>query len=106
MTREEEREMWLREDLRHRTDEEIYNIFGSRLETIVNQQKERLQLKLKTIWRNRKWYTFRDTGEQIEPDTMLMYFEPKKTNKYSLSKLEEILEIIEHETIYSNPKCK
>lgn len=104
MTREEALEKEVIDDMLHWSAEKIYNTFGPWLETVVNQQKDRLQLKLKTIWRNRKWYAFRDTGEQFENDTMLVYFDPKKSNKYSLSELETILEKIEDETLYSNPR--
>jgi len=104
MSREELLQREFIDDMLQWSAEKIYNTFGPWLETVVNQQKERLQLKLKTIWRNRKWYAFRDTGDQFENDTMLLYFEPKKVKKYSLSELETILEKLEYETLYSNPK--
>lgn len=104
MTREEQLQKEFVEDMLQWSADKIYNTFGPWLETVVNQQKDKLQLKLKTIWRNRKWYAFNDTGEQFDNETMLVYFDPKKTKKYSLSELETILEKIEDETIYSNPK--
>lgn len=104
MTREELIEREVINDMLQWSSLKIYKTFGPWLETIVNQEKERLQLKLKTIWRNRKWYAFRDTGQQFENDTMMIYFEPKNVKKYSLSILETIIEKIEDETIYSNPK--
>src|SRR5690606_19938300 len=91
-------------DIMQWSSDKFYNTFGPWLETVVVREKEKLQLKLKTIWRNRKWYAFRDTGEQFDTDTMLIYFEPKKITKYSLSDLETILEKIENETLFSNPK--
>src|SRR5690606_8008774 len=84
--------------------DKLYETFGPWLETVVNQQKDRLQLKLKTIWRNRTWYAFRDTGVQFDSDTMLFYFLPRKIKHYSLSDLETIIEKLEGETLYSNPK--
>ena len=104
MTREEILERELIDDMLQWSSEKFYATFGSWLETVVNQQKERLQLKLKTIWRNRKWYANRETGEHFEDDDMLYFFDPKKVKKYSLSELETILKKIEDETIYSNPK--
>jgi hypothetical protein len=35
---------------------------------------------------------------------MLIYFQSKKISKYSLSELETILEKLEDETLYSNPR--
>lgn len=104
MTREELLEKEFIDDMLQWPAEKVYNTFGPWLESVVNQQKERLQLKLKTIWRNRKWFAFKDTGEQFENDTMLIYFDPKKYKNYSLSELETILEKIEDETLHSNPK--
>ena len=104
MTREEILQKEFVDDMLQWSADKIYNTFGPWLETVVNQQKETLQLKLKTIWRNRKWYAFKDTGEQFDNDTMLIYFDPKKAKKYSLSELETILEKIADETLYSNPK--
>lgn len=82
----------------------IYSVFGSFIETIVTRKREEMQLKLKTVWRNRMWYAFKDTGTQFEKDTMLLYFCPKKISKYTLSELETIIEKLEAETVYSNPK--
>jgi hypothetical protein len=104
MNRNEHREMETLDEVRQWTAEQIYSAFGPWMETIVNQQKERLQLNLKTIWRNRRWYAFRDTGEQFEEDTMLIYFNPKKISKYSLSDLETIIDKLQNESRYSNPK--
>lgn len=78
MTREEELERQVIDDILQWPSYKFYETFGPWIETVVNQQKNRLQLKLKTIWRNRKWYAFRDTGEQFEADCMLIYFDPKK----------------------------
>lgn len=103
MTREELLEREVINDMLNWSADKIYGTFGPWLETVVNEQKSRLKLKLKTIWRNRKWYAFRDTGEQFEDDTMLLYFNPKKTRSYSLRDLETILDKLENETIYSNP---
>lgn len=104
MNREEIIEREVINDMLQWPADKIYNTFGPWLETIVNHQKERLQLKLKTIWRNRKWYAFKDTGEQFGNDTMLIYFDIKKAKKYSLAELESILEKLDEETLYSNPK--
>lgn len=104
MTREELLEKEVIDDMLQWPAEKFYNTFGPWLESVVNQQKERLQLKLKTIWRNRKWFAFKDTGEQFEDDTMLIYFDPKKYKNYSLSELETILEKIENETLSLSPE--
>jgi hypothetical protein len=72
MTREEILQKEIIDDMLQWSSDKMYNTFGSWLETIVIQEKEKLQLKLKTIWRNRKWYAFRDTGEQFDNDTMLL----------------------------------
>lgn len=104
MTREEILERELIDDMLQWSSEKFYATFGPWLETVVNQQKERLQLKLKTIWRNRKWYECRYTGEKLDNESWLLFFDPKKLKKYSLSELEKILEKIEEETIYSNQK--
>lgn len=104
MTREEILQNELVDDMLQWSSEEMYNTFGSWLETIVIQEKEKLQLKLKTIWKNRKWYAFNDTLEQFDNDTMLLYFDIKKLKKYSLSELETIIEKIADTTVYSNPK--
>ena len=104
MTREELLEREVIDNMLNWSADKIYNTFGPWLETVVNQQKDKLQLKLKTIWRNRKWYAFNDTGEQFDNETMLVYFDPKKVKKYSLSELETILKKIEDKTLYSNPK--
>lgn len=98
MTREEIIEKEVIDDILQWTSEKMYKTFGCWLETVVNRQKKCLQLELKTIWKNRKCYSFRDTAEQFETDTMLIYFQPKKISKYSLSELEEIIEKIEFET--------
>jgi hypothetical protein len=93
------------EDMHSLTNEQILEILGAnRLEMIINLKKEELQLKLKTIWRNRKWYCHNDTGEQFDNDTMLYFFNPKLIKKYSLEMMESILDNIDSETIYSNPK--
>ncbi len=105
MNREEELEREVIDDMLQWPAEKIYNTFGPWLETVVNLQKDRLQLKLKTIWQNRKCYAFRTTGEQIESDTMLLYyFDIKKVKKYSLSEMEKIIDKIENETYKTNPK--
>ena len=104
MTREELIEKEVIDDIMQWSSDKFYNTFGSWIETVVNEQKKRLQLKLKTIWQNRKCYANRETGEYFEDDDMLYFFDPKKVKKYSLSELETILEKIEDETIYSNPK--
>jgi hypothetical protein len=104
MTREEILQKELVDDMLQWSSDKMYNTFGSWLETIVIREKEKLQLKLKTIWRNRKWYAFNDTGEQFDNDTMLLYFDIKKLKKYSLSELETIIAKIADETVYSNPK--
>ena len=104
MTKEENLEREVIDDMLQWPADKIYNTFGPWLETIVNLQKEKLQIRLKTIWRNRRWYAFKETAEQFENDTMLIYFEPKKIKKYTLNDLEKIIEKIENETLYSNPK--
>lgn len=104
MSREEILKKELINDMLQWSADKMYETFGPWLETVINIQKEKLQLKLKTIWRNRRWYAFRDTGEQFGADTMLLYFNQKKIKLYSLSQLESIIEKIERETIYSNPK--
>lgn len=86
------------------SSEKIYSVFGNYLEKVVLDEKEKMQRKLKTIWRNRTWYAFRDTNEQFDKDTMRLYFDPKKISKYKNYELESILENIEEETNYSNPK--
>lgn len=106
MTREELLRREFIDDIKNWSSDKIYNTFGPLLETVVNQQKDKFQLNLKTIWRNRKWYVFKDTAEQFDNETMLLYFDPKKVKKYSLKELETILEKIEDETIYSNEKLK
>jgi hypothetical protein len=97
-------EMQVIEDMMSWSSQEFYAVFGHRLETVVNETKASLQLKLKTIWRNRIWYAHRETGEQFDAETMLYFFDPKKISKYSLRELEMILEKIEDETLHSNPK--
>lgn len=105
MTREELVEREFIGDMLNWSSEKFYKTFGPRLETIVIRQREILQLKLKTIWRNRKWYAFRDTGQQFDTDdAMLVYFNPKKIKHYSLHDLESIIDKLENETLYSNPK--
>jgi hypothetical protein len=97
--------MSIKEKMHSLTNEEILTIFGcSRLEMIINLEKEKLQLKLKTIWRNRTWYCFKNTLKQFENDTMLLYFNPKLISKYSYDMMESILSKIERETLHSNPK--
>lgn len=87
--------------------EKIYDVFGPFLEYVVDNEKAKLQSKLKTIWKSRRWYAFRDTGEQFDADTMQIYFSVKKLKTYSLHELEQIIDKIETETNYSNPKaCK
>jgi hypothetical protein len=103
---EQKREQNILDEVTNWSNGEIYSVFGIRLERIVTEQKEKLQLKLKTIWRNRTWYAYKDTGEQFDDDAMLYFFSPKKIAKYSLYELENILEKIESETNYSNPKTK
>ena len=105
MTREEQLQKEFLEDILQWPADKIYETFGPWLEWVVNQQKERIHLKLKTIWRNRKWYAFKDTGEQFDDDAMLLYFNPKKIKSYSLSDLESVIEKLSYETLYSNPKC-
>lgn len=104
MKTEERFQMEVIEEVLQWSADKIYKTFGPFLETVVNQQKERIQIRLKTIWRNRKWYAFRDTGEQFNNDEMLIYFNPKKIKIYSLSDLETIIDRVEKETLYSNPK--
>ena len=104
MTREEILQRELLDDMFQWSSEKFYDTFGSILETIVIKQKEKLQLKLKTIWKNRKWYAFRDTGEQFDRNTMLIYFDIKKIKTYSLTDFEFIINKLNNETIYSNPK--
>lgn len=106
MTREELLKNEFIDDMLQWPTEKFYKTFGPWLETIVNEQKSRLQLKLKTIWRNRKWYAFRDTGEQFDANTMFIYFNPKKIKNYSLNDLETIIDKLECETLHSNPKTK
>ena len=103
---EQKREQNILDEVANWSNAEIYSVFGTRLERIVTEQKEKLQLKLKTIWRIRTSYAYKDTGEQFDDDAMLYFFSPKKITKYSLSELEYILERIEAETNYSNPKTK
>jgi len=104
MTREDILQKEFIDDMRQWSSDKMYNTFGSWLETVVIREKEKLQLKLKTIWRNRKWYAFKDTAQQFDNDAMLLYFDIKKLKKYSLSDLETIIEKIEDEAGYSNPK--
>lgn len=92
------------EELLEYTDEEIYELFGTRLEKIVDEQKGRLRLKLKTIWRLRKHYAFKDTGEQFDDYAMKLFFDPKKIKHYPLDVIECILTRLDHEAVYSNPK--
>lgn len=87
------------EDMLQWSSDRFYKTFGAWLETVVIRQKEVYQLKLKSIWRNRKKYAFRVNGEQFDDDMMLLYFDPKKIKKYSLSEMESILDKIENETI-------
>lgn len=91
------------EEVMQWSGEKIYSVFGSFLAKVVEDKKEELQRELKVIWKNRCWYSFRDTGEQFESDTMLIYFNPKHIRKYNLSDMEDIIERIENETNYSNP---
>lgn len=104
MTRQEIIEREVIEDMLQWSSDKMYDVFGPWLETIVIRQKEKLQLKLRTIWRNRTWYAFHETGEQFDKDTMLFYFNPRKLKSYSLDELESIIKNIERTTIYSNPK--
>jgi hypothetical protein len=101
MTREEILQQECIDDILQWSSEKMYQTFGAWLETVVVSEKEKLQLKLKTIWRNRKWYAHRDTGEQFDNETMSFFFDIKKVKKYSLSEIETILERIENETLYS-----
>jgi hypothetical protein len=102
MTREEILQKELVDDMLQWSSEKMYNTFGSWLETVVIREKDKLQLKIKTIWKNRKRYAFKDTGDQFDNDTMLLYFDIKKLKKYSLSELETIIDKIEDETVYEN----
>lgn len=103
---EDKREHDIIDEVLQWSSDKIYSTFGPFLEKVVIKQKEKLQLKLKTIWRNRTWYCYKDTGEQFDDDAMLYFFSPKKIAKYSLYEMEDILEKIEQETNYSNPKTK
>ena len=104
MTREEQLYREVIDDLLNSSSEKLYQIFGSWLETVVEEKKEVFRTKLKNIWRNRKWYAFHDTGEQFESDTMSIYFTSRKLKSYSLREMEMILEKIDSETVYCNPK--
>jgi hypothetical protein len=103
MTREEQIQQECIEDMLQWSADKFYRTFGYFLEKVVNKQKELYQSKLKSIWRNRKWYAFRDTAEQFDNETMLLYFNPKKIKHYSLYELETIIEKFEDEVIHSNP---
>jgi hypothetical protein len=103
---EEKRQQEIIDEVLQWSSNQIYSVFGPFIEKVVLEQKEKLQIKLKTIWRNRTWYAYKDTGEQFDDEAMLYFFSPKKIAKYSLYEMEDILEKIEQETNYSNPKTK
>lgn len=90
----------VRETATEWSNQEIYDVFGVRLERVVAEKKNKLQLKLKAIWANRTWYAFRETGEQFEDDTMSFFFEYKKISKYSCSEMESILEQLDRDAGY------
>lgn len=79
--------------------DKFYKMFGPWLEVVVEDQKEKMRANLKRIWKFRKLYSFRDTGDGFSDSTMLLYFDPKKIGKYTLHEMEAIIEKIENETI-------
>lgn len=87
------------DEARQWSTEKIYDVFGSFLEKVVEDKKEKYRLILKTVWKNRVGYAFRDTGERFDSDTMLYYFNPKKIRKYSLIDMEDIIVRIECEAV-------
>lgn len=97
MTKEQQIENDVIESMREWSEEKFYNTFGSWLETVVNNQKRLLQVKLKYFWAYRRDYSFRDTGEKFEDDTMLFYFSNKRIAYYSIAEMEAIIKRIEEE---------
>lgn len=97
-TKEELLHRYFIEDMLQWPRDKFYNTFGAYLETIVNYKKDELQLKLKHIWKNRELFCFKETGERIGEDGILVYFNPKKVKHYSLHELEKILETFDNET--------
>ena len=79
--------------------DKFYKMFGPWLEVVVDDQKEKMRANLKRIWKFRKLYSFRDTGDSFSDSAMLLYFDPKKIGKYTLHEMEAITEKIENETI-------
>lgn len=73
------------------------------LQEIRSEEKRRLQLRLKSIWKFRKSFVFIATGEQLRNDRMPFYFDVKNIKSYSLSDLERIIDKLDKETV---PYCK
>ena len=99
MTPIEKLELEIIDDMLSWSSDQLYKTFGSRLEVVVEDQKEKMRANLKRIWKVRKLHEFRDTGDSFSDDTMLIYFDPKKIGKYTLQEMETITEKIENETI-------
>lgn len=99
MTPIEKLELEIIDDMLSWSSDQLYNTFGSRLEAVVEEQKEKMRAHLKRIWKFRKLYAFRDTGDSFYDDTMLLYFDPKKIGRYKLQEMETITQKIEKETI-------
>jgi hypothetical protein len=86
-------------ELSELSNADYYQLLGSRLEDVVEEEKTRLRSKLGLIWRNRKKYVFLDTGETFEKDTMYLYFDPRMIKRYSLPEMESILSKLTNETV-------
>lgn len=83
------------------SNEEIYSFFGARLEDVVLRKKSELQSVLQLAWKNRYNYYFSDTGGNLDDESMLLFFDPKKIKKYSLKELLEAIQKLYAET-YTN----
>jgi hypothetical protein len=85
------------ETIKDYNDYQVYNLFGSRLEEIVILKRLEYQKLLKKIWKNRTKYSFNDTGQLLDKDSMSYFFDIKRLTKYTLFQMEKIIEDIENQ---------
>lgn len=101
MTAAEKFEHEILSDVSKWSNDEIYSFFGARLEEVVLSKKSELQSVLQLAWKNKLNYYFSDTGGNLDDESMLLFFDPKKIKKYSLKELLEAIQKLNSET-YTN----